>query len=164
MNPKDIILSFEELTNFCFILTLEFVDFQLCWSGCRYTTHIWTHMIKQLLYWHEICFPPNLSQIQRPGSISFIASNEFFWKSDFTSHFSLVDISFSQHLLTTKIMSSKTSRWVEHFEYPQCVNICSRSTYNQHFFTKKCTVTHLKSIFSHFIFPVIVGNQFFSKL
>ena len=136
MTPKVIMMPYKEPTNFCYILTLKFVDFPLCGLGWHCTLYIWPHMFKELLEWHERYLPSDLPLIQRPRSISTNALSKSSSKSTFCTQFPLVDNSRGQHLLTLKFFSSKTLRSGEYFKYPDYMIICCRSTNIQHFLEK----------------------------
>ena len=84
----------------------------------------------------HISLPSVFRLIQRPRNMSFNVLSKSSSKVDFLTHFSFVDISFSQHLLTSKISSSKSLRSGECFEYPEYINICCGSTNIQHFLKK----------------------------
>ena len=133
MNLIDIIWRFLEPTNFHHILTCEFVEIQLYGRGLSYIVEIWTYMITESLQIHQGYIPSHLQFLNMKSRVVYSTLTKSCPKSDFDTQFSMMDIFFGQHLLTSKIISSKSLLSGEHFKYPQCTHICSRSTYIQHF-------------------------------
>ena len=95
----------------------------------------------------HISLPSDLALIQRPRNMSFNVLSKSSSKVDFLTHFSFVDISFSQHLLTSKIISSKSLRSGECFEYPEYIHICCESTNIQQFLKKSALSVTLNPFF-----------------